>query len=250
MSLQVIIELKRWLKRIPGLKQGYVIYCSTFVQPKKRKLLKSAKNIERELRIRSLQSTVDYVENNMIGAKSFRDRYELLTNVLDEVKEEGLFLEFGVFKGNTISHIASRKENQIYGFDSFEGLPEYWRRGFDKGHFKTPELPKTPDNVTLIEGWFSDSLPGFLDMHKEKAVFIHIDCDLYSSTKTIFDLAGDRIEEGTILVFDEYFNYPGWRHGEYKAFQEFCEKNGIQYSYLGYCRYNTQVVVKILVKKY
>jgi len=45
--------------------------------------------------------------------------------------------------------------------------------------------------------------------------FIHIDCDLYSST--IFDLWGNKIVEGTILVFDEYFNYPGWLHGEIKT---------------------------------
>ena len=29
-----------------------------------------------------------------------------------------------------------------------------------------------------------------------------------------------------MIVFDEYFNYPGWRGHEFKAFQEFVAETG------------------------
>ncbi len=75
---------------------------------------------------------------------------------------------------------------------------------------------------------------------------MHVDCDIYSSTKTIFDLLASRIVAGTVIVFDEYFNYPGWRHHEYKAFQEFCATSGHSYRYLGYAGEKGHVAVVIL----
>lgn len=53
-------------------------------------------------------------------------------------KPNTLWLEFGVESGNTISTFTNDK---VYEFDSFEGLPEKWRDGFDKGAF-TPFLIK------------------------------------------------------------------------------------------------------------
>ena len=75
---------------------------------------------------------------------------------------------------------------------------------------------------------------------------MHMDADLYSSTKTVFDILGDRVVPGTVIVFDEFFNYPGWREGEYKAFQEFVATRRLEFTYIGYCRYDEQVAVKIL----
>jgi hypothetical protein len=74
---------------------------------------------------------------------------------------------------------------------------------------------------------------------------MHLDCDLYSSTKTVFDLQGDRIVSGTVIQFDEYFNYPGWRTHEYKAFHEFIYDRGLQYTYLGYTLAGFSVAVMI-----
>jgi hypothetical protein len=45
------------------------------------------------------------------------------------------------------------------------------------------------------------------------------------------------------IVFDEFFNYPGWKYGEYKAF---IESKNVEYEYIGYCKYDEQVAVKIL----
>ena len=76
--------------------------------------------------------------------------------------------------------------------------------------------------------------------------FIHIDCDLYSSTKTIFDLLKERIKPGCVLVFDEYFNHPSWEEDEYKAFMEFIAETGLKYEYIGYNRLHEQAAVRII----
>ena len=89
-------------------------------------------------------------------------------------------------------------------------------------------------NVALHKGWFADTLPNFVKDHNEKVAFVHVDCDLYSSTKTIFEFLADTIGPGTVILFDEYFNYPGWRAHEYKAFQEFVASRSRQYRYLAY----------------
>jgi hypothetical protein len=48
-----------------------------------------------------------------------------------------------------------------------------------------------------------------------------------------------------VIVFDEYFNYPGWREGEFKAFQEFIARESLGFEYLNYNRKAEQVSVKI-----
>lgn len=196
------------------------------------------------------QSTAKYIIEKMPKVSVLNDALELLTFSLGKVEKEGLFLEFGVFSGRTVNHISLiKRDTTIYGFDSFEGLPETWRSGFHKGCFKTNELPKVNSNVELVKGYFDESLPKFLQEHKEDCAFIHIDCDLYSSTKTIFELLKPRIKTGTIIVFDEYFNYPSWEVGEYKAFQEFIKDSNYNYSYIGYNKNHQQCAIRIIDKK-
>jgi predicted O-methyltransferase YrrM len=206
----------------------------------------SGHDITLELQRRALMSTVDYIQLKMNNVDSVSSSFELLNKSLLKVDTNGLICEFGVFSGCSINHIAKQIKQVIYGFDSFEGLPERWRDGFTIGHFKVAHLPKVESNVTLIKGWFDQTLPKFLQEYIEPINFLHIDCDLYSSTKTIFELCVNRIHSGTVIVFDEYFNYNGWENGEYKAFQEFVRANNIEYQYLGYNRFHEQVAVIIL----
>jgi hypothetical protein len=145
-----------------------------------------------------------------------------------------LWIEFGVFRGHTINYISSHTSGPVYGFDSFEGLPEKWRDGFEKGAFNNDgNLPAVNENVTLIKGWFNETLDDFLKEHPEPISFIHIDCDLYSSTKYIFDTLSKRIMDGCIIVFDELVNYDGYEKGELKAFSEFVKKNNVSYEWIG-----------------
>ena len=127
----------------------------------------------------------------------------------------------------------------------FSGLPEDWRTGFEKGVFAQPH-PDVSENVELLQGLFVDTIPPFLSSTAHQNVsFIHIDCDLYSSTKTIFNLLGDRIVPGTVIVFDEYLGYPSWQQHEYRAFQEYVAANQVRYRYLGFASSHTSVAVLI-----
>ena len=156
-------------------------------------------------------------------------------------------MEFGVFAGNSINLISSTLPDKIiYGFDSFEGLPENWREGFSKGTFnRKGGLPQVNDNVRLVKGWFNETLPEFVKAHPEQCAFIHIDCDLYSSTKTVLDTLKNQIGAGTVIAFDEYYNYPGWQDdGEYRAFNDFVAWNHLEFEYVARSNLG-QVSVKI-----
>lgn len=204
-------------------------------------------NIEWKLQQLALEETARFVAANFNGVPAFKNDFDLLRHALTFVKAQPgeLFCEFGVYRGRTINFIAGLTEQTLHGFDSFEGLPETWRPNFEKGRFRVANLPAVRNNVKLYKGWFENSLPGFLQEHSQKAAFLHVDCDLYSSTKTIFTLFQKRIRAGTVIVFDEFFNYPGWLQGEFKAFNELIAETGFSYEWLGYCCYHEQVAVLI-----
>ena len=151
-------------------------------------------------------------------------------------KSNTLWLEFGVFSGRTINYISNFTSEKVYGFDSFEGLPENWREGIDKGRFNmNGNLPQVNNNVELVKGWFNETLPDFIKTQNKKVSFIHMDADLYSSTKCIFDNLKDYIDVDCIIVFDELLNYPGFdgETGELKAFYEFVTENNVEYDWIG-----------------
>ena len=206
-----------------------------------------SRNIERELQRRALADTASFVETHMARVRSFPDARSLLNRGFELMDEDDkkLVLEFGVWYGRSINFMASKISGTIDGFDSFDGLPEYWRNYFDKGAFSLDNLPEVAPNVNLHKGWFNETLPEFLKSHSQEVRFLHVDCDLYSSTKTVFDLLGDRISN-TVIIFDEFFNYSGWRNGEFQAFTEFLESRSLKFEYFGYCRYGEQVGVRIL----
>jgi predicted O-methyltransferase YrrM len=191
-----------------------------------------------------------FEKEHLMDVPTFRDRQQLFKHVLSEISsEEGLFLEFGVYKGISINRLAQIKPNvTFYGFDSFVGLPEHWRPGSRERAFSTGgELPAVRANVKLIRGFYADTLPASVAAHASKTIrFMHVDCDLYSSTKTIFAETKALLAPGTIIVFDEYFNAPEWREEEYKAFMEFIAESKTSFEYIGYIRTGSQVAVKLL----
>ncbi len=75
---------------------------------------------------------------------------------------------------------------------------------------------------------------------------LNVDCDLYSSTQLIFQQLKVRIVPGTIIVFDEYYNYPGWEMCEFRAFQEYVEVNQVRYDYVGLVAGHQRVAVRII----
>ena len=153
-----------------------------------------------------------------------------------EKQANELWLEFGVFNGNSINYISQFTTDIVYGFDSFEGLLEDWRENHLKGEFKVNNLPNVNNNVKLIKGWFNDTVEEFIDINKDKQIsFLHLDADLYSSTKYVLVTLKNNIKNGCIIIFDELVNYKGFdgEKGELRAFYEFIQENNVNYEYIG-----------------
>jgi hypothetical protein len=201
--------------------------------------------VREELSRRTVAECADYVQLKMGKALEFEQREDLWNYVWTKKNASGLIAEFGVWNGYSINHFAEKTADVIFGFDSFIGLREDWKgAAFAKGTFdRGGKLPKVRKNVKLFKGWFDETLPPFLTSHGEDFAFIHIDCDTYEATAAVFNLVGPRIKQGTVIVFDEYLCYRGWRGGEYKAWQEFVSCNRIRYEYLAFS--TTQVSVQV-----
>lgn len=202
-------------------------------------------DLARVMQRRAAEDTVDFILKEFPSdIAAFRDYNALLEFALSRRKIKGLNLEFGVYTGSSINFIASKVDETVYGFDSFMGLPEKWRVGYDQGWFKI-KPPNVRKNVVLVQGWFKDTLPGFASKHRQKCAFIHIDSDLYSSAKTVLNSLDKQIVPGTVIVFNDFFNYPGWREGESKAFYEFARKHNLKYDYIAYLSRGGGVAIQI-----
>ena len=176
----------------------------------------------------------------------------------------GDFLEFGVYKGGTLlasykQYLNFRKwmDNEIlsnekwrvrqikdfhkcrssfYGFDSFEGIPDNEESStmFLEGTYfmskKNVEkiLIKNGiglDELYLIKSYYSNLKDSQIP---SKACMIHIDCDLYESTIQALFLSKKSIQQGTIILFDDYNCFSSCNNkGERKAIREFTEDTGI-----------------------
>lgn len=157
-----------------------------------------------------------------------------LTLINNEYKH---VLEFGVCRGGTIRIIRNTLDQSfsIFGFDSFVGLPEPW---IDKDgklvhhpkYFSTQGVIPNVDDVKFYIGWFSDTLLDYLVIAQPIAL-LHIDCDLYSSSREILLTLNNYIVKGTVIVFDEWFykHDPKYDDHEKKAFNEWVLAFGRKY---------------------
>ena len=191
-------------------------------------------------------AAIAYAREHLQTRASFRLRAELLEYALRQAPADGLMLELGVASGVTLRFLATLTRGPVYGFDSFAGLPDDWQPSYPAGAFAQTKLPSSlPPNAHLVIGLFADTLPAFRAAHPEPIRFLHVDCDLYASTKVVFDTLGDRLMPGGVIVFDEYLAYPGWREHEYRAFQEFIAHTGRTFEYVGWIPGGMQVAVKV-----
>jgi len=198
----------------------------------------------REMKRLALRESVRYARKHMRTAVGMESAREVLASALRQVTVNGHYLEFGVYKGGTIRFIADQvgASRTVHGFDSFRGLQEAWS-GDPFSFDLQGRLPKVPANVQLHPGFFADTLPGWVEKNPGPAAFIHVDSDLYEPARCVFEHLQDRIVPGTVIVFDEYFNYPNWQEHEYKAFQELVERCQVRYEYLAYARFQAAVRV-------
>ena len=134
------------------------------------------------------------------------------------------------------------KSMRFFGFDAFEGLPAeaekedegVWKKGFYSCSFeKMKECLKRKNinakDITWVKGWYKNTLnkKTIKELNLKNIGIVFIDCDTYSSSKTVLNFIGPLLNETAILCFDDWklndLDIKGM--GEYRAFNEFLEKN-------------------------
>ena len=186
------------------------------------------------------------------------DLYDWVVNTqLDPaLLETGLVLEFGTATGRTLNQFAHWLPHKtIYGFDGWQGLPEKFN-DLPAGHF-AQKLPEVLFNCQLVPGWFGArplqdqssiaefTARDFASTHTAPIALLHLDADLYSSTKTVLDAFAKNIVPGTVILFNEYWNHPTWKKHEFKAWQEHCKMYGVDYEYIGYASDHQEVAIRV-----
>lgn len=167
-----------------------------------------------------------------------------------------LFLEFGVFQGNSLleyysAYNQSNIQPMFYGFDAFKGLPEEkldshspWKTGdFDLGGHINPAL-LNKDGIELVVGWFNETLNDETakKFGDKKAGLVHIDCDIYTSTLEVLEFLVKHklLVDGTLVVYDDW---GAWKQAlltedraydlaEGRAHKEICEKYNLNFEFV------------------
>ena len=192
------------------------------------------------------------------------DAFKTCIRFINYEKVMGDVCEFGVYTGRsfaTLAHLHNTygvTENRVnaqdtptrtfYGFDSWEGLPAdsenhpRWVQGLFKcNHSYHPTIAQqdvvTPEHVSaffksvgidtphvLVKSSYDelDKLPETIN----SIALCHIDCDLFDSTKIVLNLIKSKLVNGSIIMFDDWYNYKGDpTKGEQRAFREFLQEN-------------------------
>jgi len=102
------------------------------------------------------------IPSEILRAPVVPDLFGLSVGVCER---SGLHMEFGVATGRSLKIIRELLPIDIplYGFDSFDGLPESWN-GFKKGSFSTG-LRVSLANTKLIVGLYENTLREFVDLN-------------------------------------------------------------------------------------
>jgi hypothetical protein len=129
------------------------------------------------------------------------------------------------------------EQMRFFAFDSFEGLPapmeiDQQTENFTKGKYVCAEdVFRANLKASDVDLGRVVTVPGFFDQtcnaetarrhNLRKACVVHIDCDYYDSTRAVLNFIRPLIQDGTILIFDDWFCYKGNRMlGEQRAFYE------------------------------
>jgi len=140
-----------------------------------------------------------------------------MSNYRKSLIRTGTWLEFGVFKGESLKYISEfAGDAKVYGLDSFQGLSEDWVPGAEQGAFATT-IPDVGPKAELVIGLYNDTLKRFDP--PGPVTFCHVDCDLYSSSKTVLEWLKPRVVPGTVVLFDEILVEP-YSNGEMRALYE------------------------------
>jgi Methyltransferase domain len=170
--------------------------------------------------------------SDLAGARKGRDRFDVLSIAAEQTRSlAGMAMEFGVFQGITLRHIARAiaPERRVTGFDTFEGLPDDWGDLLAKGTFATA-MPSFEglSNVALEVGRIEDTLPKYLSEHRPTISLVHSDCPYYEINVFILEHVLPSMPAGSVVVFDEYYGYPSYEQHEFRAWSEIRQRMNLK----------------------
>lgn len=162
---------------------------------------------------------------------------------------DGDYLEFGVFTGSSFicairshrqMHGFGKCQTSFYGFDSFQGFgkhakedqhPFYLDSIFTINESKVRRWihkKAKSDPYKIVKGYFDDTLKGksCADLGIKKIRVMFIDCDMKQPSRLALEYARDGLQEGSIIIMDDFFSYRGSREkGVVGAFSSFLKAN-------------------------
>jgi len=206
--------------------------------------------------IRRARRAAGYETRDVMSQMASRDpRWTTFLRAVEYVNYEavpGDIVEFGVFTGISLALLAKAHacdakgmERRIAGFDSFEGLPgsdepharwqpgdcssnHAWHPLLQAGEPVTPDVTRRLFDVCGLEppllhvGRFDQTLPKAFPAAHPRVALVHFDCDLYESTRDALAALAPVLQDGAMLLFDDWFHYRGHPgKGESRAFGEF-----------------------------
>ncbi len=147
----------------------------------------------------------------------------------------GDFAECGVFRGGTawLAVRALREagvtNKEVHLFDTFAGMPDVARD--DASTHLVGDLNQTSADavaalfrddpfVKLHPGVIPDTLP---PVAERRFAFVHVDVDLYASTRDSFAFFYDRMTPGGVMLCDDY-GFPAYERSAKLAVDEFFDK--------------------------
>jgi hypothetical protein len=131
----------------------------------------------------------------------------------------GDVIEFGVYGGSWLLVLIESLERRgstrgVWGLDSFKGLPkpsehdpDCWKEGDYYAPLEQVRNALSADarpQLTLVEGWFKDTLPTPKMQAIKQIAYARIDCDLYEPALECLDWLAPRLVHGGVLVFDDW----------------------------------------------
>jgi O-methyltransferase len=182
------------------------------------------------------------IRSDVLGREHMAD---LATRFIADNDIHGSYLEFGVFRGSTFAQFYRTFRRRgltvpMYGFDSFEGMPEPGGRDaapgfkrFAKAGFSASQEEVVselagrgvpPGAYTLVPGFYEQSLaPALHDRFPlGPAAIVWVDSLYYSSAVAVLTFVAPLLQDGTVLAFTSYYRFkahPGF--GERRALTEF-----------------------------
>ena len=176
-------------------------------------------------------------------AVTIADRIRHLEQAYEVAPSDGLALEFGVWRGETLLHLQSLSDRLVFGFDSNRGFSG---KDWASLHFHgfSPVPSDLRDHPGFIEGWFQDTLPAFLMEHRDPIAFVHYDAGEIGAARFVLRTILPKLAPEAVLVFDEMLETRDRAVGsspEWIAWHEVIRESGRSFEWLARSGYSASL---------